>query len=454
MSSLYGIRQRHETHRELGFFDRGHGWLTGVIPLLGGLFLASSTWSSGPLAGLLGFLAGTVATATVITLMARGRRRRRMDAWQALLAEAGVDGIEVLELVHTSRGLQLELSLSMGSSFSQAVSTRERVEVAAGLSRGAVRMERDDEAAEVVWLHAALYGAGRPKDATLPPDPGAGYISVTDPVAIGTYDDGKPCTAQLGHTNTIVAASSVDEAGIEQFFRVLIAQLVRCDNTLIWLAGPGWGRVVSPWLHANPPALDWPADDLSETERVLRAAVRVAHERSRRGPGGDRLQPSPAVPAVVVMLPDVGLLLRRSRSARHDRITELALELAHIGPREAVTMAAGARLDTVISDELLELRQCCGLRIGLGIAHHPQAASLFPDLVVPDRDALSDAGTMQVLQAQARSIPASLFDVTRQDAGQIAQECANRRPALDDLSATADDSYADRWTRWHTASAS
>lgn len=55
---------------------------------------------------------------------------------------------------------------------------------------------------------------------------------------------------------------------------------------------------------------------------------------------------------------------------------------------------------------------------------------------------------MLVSQRGGRTMPARLFDVSREDATRIAHECAQRRPVLDKLSATADPSYGGRWRRW------
>lgn len=444
----------HVPHRELGFFGTREGCLSGWLPFLAGIGIASAAWSEGAVWGLGGFVAGMVIAHVMLASRKHKRRLSHMATWEVMLdRDVGLGGIEVTDLEDTDRGLRLRLTLPARLTFPRVAHATKQVEIAAGLPRGGADVERDRSAAHVVWLYATLSKGDEHGRQPLLPDPGAGIASVNEPVPIGTYADGERCTVGLGHANGLIAGGARDDVSIERFYRIATAQLVRCNNALVWYAVPGGARQVAPWLDARRPALDWIATDLDETERLLNAAVAVARRRSVSGPAGDRVRPTEDVPALVVMLPDAGLVMG-SRSAQHRRISNTVVELAQTGQPEAVTVMVGTRLDTSAGPALTELRSYCGLIVGLGVSHDSQAWRLFPDMIRPDREALSGEGSMHVWQAGGdRALPAWLYEASRQDAIQVARECADRRPVLEDAAAAAKTAYGSRWRRWRTAGA-
>lgn len=451
MRSFRAEHRRRERHRALGFFDKQAGTGTVLLSVVCGVVVTSSAWHSGVCQAVVAFILTVIGVAVVIKVLARRRERERMDAWERLFASAGLGGVEVSSIDSSPRGLLLELTVPPTVTFRQLQRETERVEAAAGLGRGDVRVERDADIAETAWMHAANpHGAARDEPAylALPPDPGPGLVSVTRPLAVGYYDDGEPCTLQLGHSNVLVVGNSASHGDIEWFFRVLIAQLARCNDALIWIAAPGWAREVAPWLQTLPPVLDWIALDADEAQRMLTVATKVAQHRGRHGPAGDHLQPTAEFPAVLLLAPEADALFGRPTSTQHRRSAELAFELAHQGPREAVSLVLGGRTDSVIPSGLRGFAQHCGIRIGLGLTHEPAASTLFPDAVRPSWDALSEAGTMLVHQSPGRTMPATLYEFSWDESKQVAQECERRRPILEDPAAELDATYEDRWKRW------
>lgn len=205
MSSSYGTRRRRERQRELGFFDIEGGLLSNLAVLLGGVAVASATWSEGFLWALAGFVVGLGIVSVMLTNRRTRRRKDRMTEWENLLSKVGLTGIEVFGLRRTSRGLRLELSLPARLTFPQVARTTEQIEGEAGLARGGVRVERDENAVQTVWLHATLRSDADRQSQPILPDPGQGIASVSNPLPIGVYDDGALCMVELAYTNTLVA---------------------------------------------------------------------------------------------------------------------------------------------------------------------------------------------------------------------------------------------------------
>ncbi len=121
--------------------------------------------------------------------------------------------------------------------------------------------------------------------------------------------------------------------------RMLLANLATCRDVVIWAIELKRGVELRPWA----PSLDRPATTPAEAAALLADAVTISFARAQHlvGHGKREWQPSPARPALVIIIDEYAELADDAPDAMSDTGT-----IARLGHAPAVTLAAATQRPT------------------------------------------------------------------------------------------------------------
>ena len=381
--------------------------------------------------------------------------------WPDLLARVGHKGIMFAGQHDTLAGYMVHLRLPGTGrvTYTVLVPATEQLEVAARLRHGSLRFERGVQAHEVI-LHVAERDV---LAETVPLPAEHGTLSIIQPVPVGLFEDGRPCAVTLREVAALIVG--LRGSGKSNLLNVLLAQLARCADVLIFAIDVKGGRMAAPWIEpwlagrTARPVVDWLATDREEAERMLRALLRAVDARSRSGSGGEKIIPSPRQPAILLVCDEMAVILgvgtggpRSSlEGVTNATLAGLATQLVMTGRSEAIDLIMATQRGTVTMTGSADLKSQCALRIGLGVASEADARLVIPDdvRIAADLARLRYPGTGIIQQGkQGRVLPAKFYRIEYQAIGPIAERYGWIRPGPDRLLEDAlGADYATRWSR-------
>jgi hypothetical protein len=381
--------------------------------------------------------------------------------WPDLLARIGHKGVTFAGQEKTRAGYLVHLRLpgSGRVTYSALAPATEQLEVAARLRHGSLRFERGDQAHKVV-LHVSERDV---LAETVPFPADQGPMSILRPLPLGLFEDGQACAVTLREMATLIVG--LRGSGKSNLLNVLLAQLARCADVLIFAIDLKGGRMAAPWIEpwlagrTPKPVVDWLATDREEAERMLRALLRAVDARSRSGSGGEKIIPSPQQPAILLVCDEIAVILGvgmggprySDEGVTNATLAGLATQLVMTGRSEAIDPIMATQRGTVTMTGSADLKSQCALRIGLGVASEADARLIIPDdvRIAADLARLRYPGTGIVqMGKQGRVLPVKFYRIEYDEIGQIAERYGLIRPAPDRLLAEAlGEDYANRWSR-------
>jgi FtsK/SpoIIIE family len=359
--------------------------------------------------------------------------------------------------------VHLRLPGSGRVTYSVLASATEQLEVAARARHGSLRFERGDQAHQVI-LHVAERDV---LAETVPLPAEHEQLSIIRPVPLGLFEDGRVCAVTLREVAALIVG--LRGSGKSNLLNVLLAQLARCADVLIFAIDLKGGRMAAPWMepwfaHRAPrPVVDWLATDREEAEKMLRATLRAVQARSRSGSGGEKIIPSPRQPAILLVCDEIAVILgfgtggpRTSREGvTNATLAGLATQLVMTGRSEAIDLVMATQRGTVTMTGSADLKSQCALRIGLGVASEADARLIIPDdvRIAADLARLRYPGTGIVQQGKhGRVMPVKFYRIEHEAISQIAERYGGIRPRPDKLLEDAlGEDYATRWLRHRLA---
>jgi hypothetical protein len=442
-----------------------------------GFAASCAAWSPAPAAVLAVLAAAAIGAYPRIRaredLAAERARQAELDAaaaqqqrkWPDLLARIGHPGIRFAGREPTMAGYLVHLRLpgSGKVTYSALAPSTERLEVAARLRHGSLRFERGTHAHEVI-LHVAERDV---LAETVPFPDELGPLSISTPIPIGLYEDGRTCAVTLQEVATLIVG--LRGSGKSNLLNVLMAQLARCPDVLIFAIDLKGGRMAAPWIEpwlANrtaAPLVDWLATDREETERMLKALLRAVDARSRSGSGGEKIRPSFRQPAILVICDEIAVILgmgtggpRTSQNGMSNvGLASLATRLVMTGRSEAIDLIMATQRGTVTMLGSADLKSQCAVRIGLGVASEGDARLIIPDdaRIAADLTRLRHPGTGIVQEGKnGRVLPVKFYRIEHDAIATIAERYGRIRPAPDPLLEEAlGEEYRERWSPERTA---
>jgi len=386
-------------------------------------------------------------------------RAKEQRWWPDLIARIGHQGVRFAGREDTLAGYKVHLRLpgSGRVTYSALAPATEQLEVAARLRHGSLRFERGDQAHKVI-----LHVAERDVLAETVPFPAEDEaLSITRPVPLGLFEDGQVCAVTLREVATLIVG--LRGSGKSNLLAVLLAQLARCPDVLIFAIDLKGGRMAAPWIEpwlagrAARPVVDWLATDREEAERMLRALLRAVNARSRSGSGGEKIMPSPDQPAILLVCDEIAVIMGMGvggprnplEGVTNTTLAGLATQLVMTGRSEAIDLIMATQRGTVTMTGSADLKSQCALRIGLGVASEADARLIIPDdvRIAADLARLRHPGTGIVQQGKnGRVLPVKFYRIEHEAISEIAERSGRSRPGPDRLLEEAlGEDYALRW---------
>ena len=166
---------------------------------------------------------------------------------------------------------------------------------------------------------------------------GPSVTSITQPIDLGPFEDAEPCRVLFLRRHAIVggATGSGKSGGLNE----LLANLAACGDVVIWAIDLKRGVELRPWA----PCIDRLATTPAEAAALLANAVTILFARAQwlADHGKREWQPSPAMPALVIIIDEYAELADDAPDAMSDTDT-----IARLGRAPAVTLIAATQRPT------------------------------------------------------------------------------------------------------------
>jgi hypothetical protein len=307
--------------------------------------LAGGAWVSaaavlGPLAAPLPQVLGIGAAVLAVPWWANRRRRakvrveRAIAAWPDIARNTGLDGSQIRNATVDLWGWRARLRLARGQTITDVTAKIPAIESGLGTHRNAVRVypTRDDLA-----NRCELRVLDRDPHADAIPWPGPSVTSITQPVDLGPFEDAEPCRVLFLRRHAIVggATGSGKSGGLNE----LIANLAACGDVVIWAIDLKRGMELKPWAACIGRLATTP----TEAAALLADAVTILYARAEHlaAHGYREWQPSPSMPALVIIIDEYAELAEQAPRALKDTDT-----IARLGRAPAVTLVAATQRPT------------------------------------------------------------------------------------------------------------
>jgi S-DNA-T family DNA segregation ATPase FtsK/SpoIIIE len=307
--------------------------------------LACGTWVSlaaalGPLARPLPQMLGIGCAVLAVPWWANRRRRakvrveRTITAWSDIARNAGLDGSQIMNATVDLWGWRARLRLARGQTITDVMAKVPALESGLGTHRGALRVHpTPDDLANRCELRVL----DRDPHADAIPWPGPSVTSVTEPVDLGPFEDAEPCRVLFLRRHAILGGAT--GAGKSGGLNELIANLAACRDVVIWAIDLKRGMELKPWAAC----IDRLATTPTEAAVLLADAVTIMYARAEHlaDHGWREWQPSPTMPALVIIIDEYAELAEQAPPAMKDTDT-----IARLGRAPAVTLVAATQRPT------------------------------------------------------------------------------------------------------------
>jgi S-DNA-T family DNA segregation ATPase FtsK/SpoIIIE len=263
------------------------------------------------------------------------RLARVLAEWnEKIVPAAKLEGTRVLSGRTDSVGLRLHLQLPLGMTVKDAQDRVPRLEasldaIVGGIRPEMVRVLPDPDGASRCHLRVQL---STPLARAIEWAPPAERRSVTDPVALGPYEDGGEVVLSLlpkaGEGRNVFVAG-MKGAGKSGVLNLLVGSLVSCGDVVLWGIDLKHGMELRPWARC----LDRLATEPEEARALILAAQRVerARGRSLAKRGKRAWVPTPEEPELVIVIDELADLEEMTevfKLARKGRAVGIHLILA------------------------------------------------------------------------------------------------------------------------------
>jgi hypothetical protein len=325
-------------------------------------------------------------------LEAAARERDRGDAekrkWETMFTRLGVRNMRITAIYRHPTGLQVAGQLGSATD-KDGVVTFERIKALAPqvavdrkLPPGAVYFE-EGETADLFTMHLRTLIGKRPVE-FLPDyrEP----ATINKPLGVGKHDNGQEFKALFREVAVMIVG--VRDSGKSNLMSVLIAQIARCPDALIFVIDLKGGRMARPWLvpwllgKSPRPVIDWLATTREEAVIMLDALIAAGQARAEDGEGGEKITPSRANPAVFLFVDETAIMtghgIRENNISNSKIATKLAV-IAETFRSEAIDPVVAALRSNVDIMGSTALKAQSTLRFGLRVNEPQDGQSVFPN---------------------------------------------------------------------------
>lgn len=209
-------------------------------------------------------------------------------------------------------------------------------------------------------------------------------LSMTGPLPIGVRSNGSLRCINILEDPVLVAARI--GSGKTTFLDVVIADLVRCTDAIVWAIDLNGGGMTMSWLQpwldgrTKRPALDWVATTPEEALTMLETAIKICKERKHiyrsrmRDANVDKLNIGVDVPGIVIVFDEAAeaVAMNRGNKAIADKLDAL-MAIARAMRVRVVMTALRAESSTVPT----AVKQHAGTKIVLRPEDEGEVANLL-----------------------------------------------------------------------------
>ncbi len=283
--------------------------------------------------------------------------------------------------------------------------------------------------------------------------------TVNKPLELGRHDNGRKFRLLLREIVLLIVGSV--GSGKSNLLGVLIGQLARCEDVLIFCIDLKGGRMARPWVMpwiedpggVRRPVIDWLATTRREADLMLDTLLAAGDARSRKGSGGEKIIPRRDLPSVVLIIDETAVATGHDRKDDEVSSRKLAVKVARLSETYRsegfVPVIASVRGDVETLGLSAIKAQALG-RIGLRVSQAGDGDSIFPDnhAAAKALAAILDEGAGLALVKAVMSAPVHFYRVTPKLAYARAVLTGPWRPAPDPhLENALGEAYAARWER-------
>jgi hypothetical protein len=268
-------------------------------------------------------------------------------------------------------------------------------------------------------------------------DEDLGPSSFLDEFVVGFTPDGSLIKTLMRKAHWFIIG--LTQWGKSTWLAELMAQLGKCDDTLIWFIDLKGGGTLAPWR----PIVDWPATTHEEAEDMLAAATRIIKARSSIT---DDHIPSPEDPAIVIVIDEANEAFGQGTGTA--KLISLGISVASLGAGLSVHLVAATQIGglSALGDERLRgnLSKCMSFRPQKD--EHAQYA--LADWAKLSASKLSEPGMFYFKDQQAASVLGRGHWISRPQRARLAHKYVDRRPVLPEaLQLHAGEAYLTRHER-------
>lgn len=273
-------------------------YVTAVAVTCGGWL--SAAIAAGPAVKPLPAVAGIATVILGIPWWAHRRRRARVriertvQAWPDMAENMGLPGSQIASATGDAWGFTARVILRKGTTAVQAINQVPAIESGLGIRPGSVRALPDPHRADRVILRV-IENDPHAQAITWPGQPDT---SITRPVDIGLFEDGRPVRAVILRRNVLIGGTT--GSGKSGIVNVILAYLAACADVMVWGVDLKGGMELQPWARCLARLATTPReaaalfrDAITELDR--RAAMMAAR-------GARTWQPTPEYPALVIVV--------------------------------------------------------------------------------------------------------------------------------------------------------
>ncbi|URN05507.1 cell division protein FtsK [Actinomadura madurae] len=265
---------------------------------------------------------------------AKVRVDRQIAAWPDIAKDVGLAGSRAQSAVVDVWGWRARFALARGQTIQDVIAKIPAIESALGTFRGAVRVAptRDDKANR---FELRVLDCDPHADAI--PWPGPSVSSITEPIALGPFEDATSARVLLLRRHGLFGgvAGSGKSGGIN----VLMGNLSACRDVVIWAIDLKRGMELQPWASC----IDRLATTPEQARTMLRDAITILEARAEwLTTNGRRVwDPTQELPALVVIVDEYAELADDAPDAADNTDS-----IARRGRAVAVTLIAATQRPT------------------------------------------------------------------------------------------------------------
>jgi len=317
-------------------------YATAVIAVAGGWLAAAI--AIGPAAKPLPAIAVIATLVLGIPWWAHRRRRARvraartMQAWPGLAENMGLPGSRIASVVVDAWGWTARVILRKGTTAAQAIDKLPAIESGLGLRPGSARAIPDAHRADRFTLRVIQTDPHAQPIAW----PGPSVTSVTQPIEVGLFEDGRPVRVVILRRNVLIGGTT--GSGKSGILNVILAALTACGDVVIWGVDLKGGMELQPWAQCLARLATTPEQAIELFRDAIRELDRRTAQMTARGA---RLwEPAPDMPALLIVVDEYAEMPPEAQDyadslARRGRAVAVNLLAATQRPTQAA-MGGGA----------------------------------------------------------------------------------------------------------------